>query len=152
MQHSVYLAGPISGLSYSESVDWRKSVAADLEAVGIRAFSPMRHKDYLAGEKCLAAVIPDTMKRVMSTHRGIISRDRFDATRCDVLFVNLLGAKTVSIGTMMELAWADLSRTPIVFAMEAAGNVHEHGMVMEAINFRVPTLEEAVHVVKCILL
>jgi hypothetical protein len=37
-----------------------------------------------------------------------MTRDRFDATRCDVLLVNLLGAERVSIGTMMEVAWADL--------------------------------------------
>jgi hypothetical protein len=80
-----------------------------------------------------------------------MTRDRFDATRCDVLLVNLLGAKTVSIGTVMEIAWADNVRTPIVVAMEAKGNLHEHAMITEAIGFRVPTLEEAIDVVKAII-
>jgi hypothetical protein len=80
-----------------------------------------------------------------------MTRDRFDATRCDVLLVNLLGAERVSIGTVMEIAWADLRRTPIVAVMEE-GNVHEHGMVNEAIGFRVTTLDEALNIIKSILI
>jgi hypothetical protein len=87
---------------------------------------------------------------VLSSNRGIITRDRWDATRCDVLLVNLLAAPRVSIGTVMEIAWADSKRIPIVCAMEA-GNVHEHGMVLEALGYRVPTIEQAVHLVKAIL-
>ena len=68
------------------------------------------------------------------------TRDRFDATRCDLLFVNLLGAKETSIGTVMEIAWADLLRKPIVLAIEPEGNIHDHGMIKEAIGFRVPSL------------
>lgn len=89
---------------------------------------------------------------VLSQARSVMTRDRFDATRCDVLFVNLLGAKAPSIGTVMEIAWADSKRTPIVCVMEKAGNPHEHMMVNEAIGFRVETLEDAVHVTKSILL
>jgi hypothetical protein len=52
----------------------------------------------------------------------------------------------------MEIAWADANRTPIVCAIEAAGNCHEHMMIREAIGWRVPSLEEALNVVKAILL
>lgn len=149
---SVYLAGPISGLTFGECTDWRKHAVESLEIVGIKAWSPMRHKDYLANMGALPAVLPANMKKVMSRPKGIISRDRFDCTRVDAILMNLVGAKTVSIGTMMELAWADLSRIPVVCAIEESGNVHEHSMVDEAINFRVPTLEEAIQVVKMILL
>ena len=37
-------------------------------------------------------------------------------------------------------------------AMEPDGNPHEHGMIKEALGFRVPTLEEAILIVKSILL
>ncbi len=89
----------------------------------------------------------------MSGPRGIMTRDRFDATRCDVLLVNLLGATRVSIGTTMEIAWADLKRTPIVLCMEAPGtdNPHEHCMITEAVGFRCTTLDEGLHVVRSIL-
>jgi len=43
---------------------------------------------------------------------GAVGRDRFDVQTCDLLLVNLLGATSVSIGTMFELAWTDAWRKP----------------------------------------
>jgi nucleoside 2-deoxyribosyltransferase len=150
---TVYLAGPISGTSYGECTDWRIRVVQELFDVGIKGLSPMRGKEYLSHVKEFTSD-GDKYKPygVMSTNHGIITRDRYDATRCDVLLVNFLDAPKVSIGTCMEIAWADLARIPIVCAMEASGNAHEHGMILEAIGFKVPTLEEAVLVTKMILL
>jgi nucleoside 2-deoxyribosyltransferase len=152
MTKTVYLAGPITGLSYAGATDWREAAKRAL-LPDIEALSPMRAKEYLAhvGEFTSDGDAYEPYS-VMSTNRGITTRDRWDATRCDVLLVNLLGARAVSIGTVMEIAWADLVRKPIVIAMEPEGNPHEHGMVKEATGFRVPTLEAALHVVRAILL
>lgn len=148
---TVYLAGPISGLSYDGAVDWRDFAVHELAAAGIKGLSPMRAKEYLSHMTDLDANCREYGHlNVLSSPRGIMARDRFDATRCDVLLVNLLHAERVSIGTAMEIAWADLSRTPIVCAMEN-DNVHEHAMINQAIDFRVATLIEALHVVKGIL-
>jgi hypothetical protein len=156
MKPSVYLAGPITGLNYNDTITWREFVAADLKAVGINAFSPMRAKNYLANIKNLEMPTPNddvyAALSPLSSSRGIMTRDRWDATRCDVLFVNFVGAEKVSIGTCMEIAWADLSRIPIVCVIESKGNPHEHGMIMESVGFRVTTLDEAIHIVKSLLL
>ena len=157
MKHGVYLAGPITGLSYNGATDWRDIAERELESAGIRAISPMRGKKYLAHINSLPCIDEELNKMVLdlsvlSSGKGITTRDRFDATNCDVLLVNLLGAKIVSIGTVMEIAWADLKRTPIVCAIEPSGNVHEHAMVMDVIGFRVPSLEEAIRITKAILL
>lgn len=148
----VYLAGPITGLTYDGAEDWRAFAKAELGKFGIHGLSPLRAKDYLRHvEGNLTATCEGYGDlNCLSSPRGIMTRDRFDATRCDVLLVNLLGAKAVSIGTVMEMAWADACRTPIVVAMEKIGNPHEHAMVNEAIGFRLETLEEALHVVKAI--
>lgn len=152
MSNLVYLAGPITGLTFAGCTDWRQYAIDKLRP--IVGLSPMRGKEYLAAEKSLAAL--GYNDRPMSCSRGIMTRDRFDATRCDVLLVNLLGAKTVSIGTVLEIAWADLSRIPIVCAMEPSTpglqNPHDHAMISEAIGFRVPTLDEAIHITRAILL
>lgn len=151
-QPKVYLAGPISGLNLAGCTEWRKVVEKDLAEHGIRAFSPLRGKEYLASVPVLSSHGREYVHLgVLSTARSIMTRDRFDATRCDAIFVNLLGAKAPSLGTVMEIAWADLYRIPIICAMEAEGNPHEHMMITEAIGFRVPTLEEALHVTKAIL-
>lgn len=152
-QPTVYLAGPITGLNYAGCTEWREEVSSQLGLAGIKAFSPLRAKAYLASLAVLSGHGAEYAHMgVMSQARAVMTRDRFDATRCDVLFVNLLGATQPSIGTVMEIAWADLKRIPIVCAIEASGNPHEHMMVNEAIGFRVPTLEEAIHVTKAILL
>ncbi|API59603.1 hypothetical protein BSL82_09990 [Tardibacter chloracetimidivorans] len=152
--NTVYLAGPISGLNYQGATDWRDYAREVLAANGIKGLSPMRGKSALAGldklghkpEDCghLAHLTP------LATQRGVMTRDRFDATRCDVLLVNFLGATAVSMGTVMEIAWADNCRIPIVCAMEL-GNVHEHIMLCEAIGYRVDTLESALDIVVSIL-
>lgn len=149
---SVYLAGPISGLSFGECTDWRNAAIKQLAEAGIEGLSPMRAKEYLAGLGEPLGPDGDKYKILspLSTNRGIMTRDRWDATRCDVLFANLLDAKTVSVGTVMEIAWADLKRTPIVAVMEE-GNKHDHGMIFEAIGFKVKTVQEGLNIVKAIL-
>jgi len=151
---TVYLAGPISGLSYKGATDWRQFAELELRDAGIKGLSPMRAKEYLKDVTSDVGFSSTCHEyghlSPLSGPRGIMTRDRFDATRCDVLLVNLAGAEKVSVGTVMEIAWADLCRTPIVCVMEP-DNVHEHAMVTEAIGFRVSTLEEGLHVVKAIL-
>lgn len=149
---AVYLAGPITGLSYAGCTDWRELAKSELGKSGIKGLSPMRGKEYLAAiEKISGTGEEYAHLGVLSLPRGVMTRDRYDATRCDLLLVNLLGAKAVSVGTVMEIAWADLSRIPIVCAMEATGNPHEHMMVAEALGYRVPTLDEALHICRAIL-
>lgn len=154
MTQTVYLAGPISGLNYDGATEWRDAAIDELAAVGIKGLSPMRAKDYLknvAGDVGFSSTCEEYGHlSPMSGPRGLMTRDRFDATRCDVILVNLLGAAKVSVGTVMEIAWADLSRIPIVCVMEP-GNVHEHCMVNEAVGFRCQSLAEGLHIVKAIL-
>lgn len=148
----VYLAGPITGLTFDGCENWRSLAKADLASAGIKAVSPLRAKEYLRQVPGALTGTGEEYRHlgVLSTPRGVMTRDRYDATRCDALLVNLLGADRVSIGTVMEIAWADLCRTPIVVAMEPSGNPHEHMMIAEAIGFRVDSLAEALHVVKAI--
>lgn len=152
VKQQVYLAGPITGLNYEGSTDWREYARNDLDKVGIRGLSPMRGKEYLKALGTLSGTGEEYAHlSVISNSRGVMTRDRYDATRCDVLLVNLLGAKAVSVGTVMEVAWSDLKRIPIVVAIEASGNPHEHMMLSEAYGYRVTSLDEALHIVKLVL-
>jgi hypothetical protein len=86
----------------------------------------------------------------MASDRGIITRDFNDATTCNVLLVSFLGATRVSIGTVMDIAWAFYKRTPVIAVMEASRNPHEHMMLAEATGYRVATLDEALAIVETI--
>lgn len=145
----VYLAGPIAGHAFAEAQDWRDYVAKELPRE-IRAISPLRAK----GERLARlGVITGTYEdNPLTSQRGITNRDRMDCTRADAVIINLLGARTVTIGTMIEIGWADAHRIPIILVMEASGNVHDHPIVRECAAFRVETLDEAVTVCEAVLM
>jgi nucleoside 2-deoxyribosyltransferase len=150
----VYLAGPISGLNFAGASDWRLDAKAELAAWGIKALSPLRNQEHLkkVGVFTNAAAETARLESPMSMPKGLTIRDRWDAMRCDVLLVNLLGATKVSIGTVMEIAWADAKQIPIVTAIEADGsNPHEHAMLDHCIGFRVQTLWDAYDVTRQLL-
>lgn len=152
MKPLVYLAGPIAGTEAGVAVDWRFNAQYLLHDRGLEALSPMRAKETLSQSR-IGNNFRDYEKRgVFFTSRGIMTRDFNDVRRCDALLVNLLGAKIVSAGTVMELAWAFAFQKPAVVAIEAEGNPHDgHPMIHEAIPFRVNSLEEAIDSVAIIL-
>jgi nucleoside 2-deoxyribosyltransferase len=145
----VYLAGPITGCSYNECTDWRQSIR---DAVGphIQTFSPMRGKERLK-EKEAGSVIKDHYTdSALTTVKGINTRDHNDVKRADALFVNLLGAKRVSIGTVMEIAWARAYSKPIICIMEE-DNIHHHSMLNYSCGYIVDTLAEGVEILNVLL-
>lgn len=151
MTKTVYLAGPISGLTFDDADEWRIYAREMLRRQNIDGLSPLRGKAYL---RALGSLTTQCLREgeagIMSLPRSIMARDYYDALHCDVLLVNLLGAPRISIGTMMEVAWCYQARTPIVCCMEH-DNVHEHAMLSEAIDFRVSSLDEALAICVAIL-
>ena len=155
----VYLAGPISGLSYGESVDWREDAERVFSSYDIEALSPMRSKEFLANVNVLDTGYEEfkaEYEQALVSDRGIMTRDYHDCTTSDVVLVNLLDAKKVSIGTVMEIAWAYAHNIPVVVVMEARegdkrNNLHDHGMINEATGYRVTSLDTAYKIVATIL-
>ena len=145
MRHfDVYLAGPITGLSYGESTDWRKYVANKFSP-HIHGISPMRAKSYLANEKRIQSSYEE---HPLSTSRGIMCRDGWDTRKRDMIFANLLGAcQIVTIGTVMEIAMAYAHRKPVVLVIEKEHNIHRHPMLLEAADIIVSDLDQGIEVV-----
>lgn len=144
----VYLAGPISGLTYDEGQSWRTMFSAHMPKE-IRCYSPLRKKEHLRDMGILEQSYEEA---VLSSDRGINTRDHFDCLTSDLIVANLLGVTRVSIGTVMEMAWAFAYRKPLVVIIEPTGNVHDHPMARETFGFRVSTIKEAAQVVPTILL
>lgn len=142
----VYLAGPITNLSYGDATSWREYVIKSLASENIRGISPLRCKEYLKKETSLEVKYDEY---ILSTGKGITTRDKWDCHRCDALLVNLLGSEKVSIGTMMELGWANSAGKPIVLVMED-GNIHDHAMVREVCGFITHDLLEGIKVIKAL--
>lgn len=152
---SVYLAGPIADLTYDTATAWRRAAASAFKENGIEALDPMRAKEYLrkVGRMLPGAQTYPAELGILSTPCGISARDSFDVKRCDVMLVNFIGADRISIGTVLEIGMAhgyDATK-PIVVAMDP-DNVHNHPMLNTYSQFILPSLEDAIDVVKAILL
>lgn len=145
--HKVYLAGPISGHSYKNVTDWReyaKNYFADMNILG---YSPLRGKSYLTNEEMIK---DHYSNHTMSSIKGINVRDYNDVKTSDALLVNLLDSgDKISIGTVMEIAWARVFQIPVVIVMQEI-NPHNHGMLTFG-NLVVDTIEEGLELISMIL-
>lgn len=142
----VYLAGPITGMTFDESEDWRRDMAGRFFAYNLHnqvtVLSPLRGKSYLKdagklGHGDYATIHP------LSSDRGIVTRDLNDVRHADLLIVNVLGAETASPGTCMEIGAAAVLNIPTILVMEEEGNPHDRHMVRGAVGYRVDNLEDA---------
>lgn len=154
MHKTVYLAGPIDGLSYAEGIEWRQHAQSTLAVQGIKGLSPQRGKGYIADLKEIADEMDFSKQEglsdnPMSTSRGILARDKFDALNCSVLFVNFLGATRVSTGTIMEIAWAYQQGKPIIVVLDDDDTLHRnHPMLRETFDYVVNNIDAGLNIVK----
>lgn len=160
----VYLAGPISGLSYEEAIERRRKAVELLKPLS--AISPMRGKEELRGRDIVGNEGGyKGLKSPFNQPSGIVARDRHDVTSCDAILMDLESSREtgqISIGTMVELGWADMLRRPVVVVWGTGEsdatmyttnpNPHDHIFVRQLAGFHVETLEEACDVLKKILL
>jgi nucleoside 2-deoxyribosyltransferase len=152
MNRSVYLCGPITGLTFNEAkYGWRAQVHAALTPFGIECLSPMRSKEGNhftdAQQKSLSPMGSNI--DVMSTPRGLTSRDRFGHAALRPAVLQRCRRHQDLGGSMIELGWADGKHTPILLVMEK-GNIHEHAMVVDLASWIVPTTEEGIEVAKAV--
>lgn len=149
----VYLAGPIRGLNFDVASDWRKKASSMLETYGIDGYSPLRAKKDLIQHLDVLDERKNKIDHPIVSPQGVVGRDRHDVFTCDMMIAYLLGAKTVSIGTMFELAWADAWRKPVILVMEGDGsNVHEHFFIRQTVLYSVSDLNEAIQLAVAVLL
>jgi|GEM_PF-1143899 len=150
----VYLAGPISDTTFEGAISWRQYAQEFLAKYGILGVSPMRGKDYFAQLMSEDETFNDRfddkvqaykdINEPMSTAQAIFHRDRWDVYRSDIILAHLIGFEKVSIGTVMELAWADAYGKLVIATLDER-DIHYHGMLLHTIGIMAGTLEEALH-------
>ena len=137
----IYLAGPISGLSYDEVVSLYARKTEYFSGLGYEVLCPMTGKEYLRNEIEFKAHGFDEFPS--STNHAIFERDKWMVERCDVILADLSNSgERVSIGTVMELGWASLlgKHSIVVLPKE---NIHRHAFVLEAGDIIFETREDA---------
>ena len=150
MSH-IYLAGPITGLTYESANDWRSAWAPRFEEIGHTTASPLRGKEALRGKGVLSGVFDEGKAAVM--------RDLYDIRHADIVLANFEDAKIPSIGTIAEIGYAFAYNRFILTVMsdpEAAEmatlgtnpprpdhNPHDHIFITEMSSVILPSMSEA---------
>lgn len=146
----VYLAGPISGLTYEESaLGWREEIRR-MMPMQFDLFSPMRAKHFLAD----VGILQGSYEEIpMSSRAGILGRDRNDVYTCDLMLANFLEDQgNLSLGTAMEFGWADAWRKPIIMIAQEDNPHRRHPMLSGAAVYVVDNLPDAATLAKHLLL
>lgn len=156
MKPYVYLAGPVSGLSYDEANDWRVKVTRVL-LPDIICLNPLRGKEHLASKT--SPIMPSPMDG-FCTDQAIVMRDYNDVLRSAAVLVHLvppshsssLGSDHISIGTLFELAWAFRLRKIVVATGVDADTAYNHPFVRQAVTYFAADLPDAVDFMKTVLI
>jgi nucleoside 2-deoxyribosyltransferase len=135
---NLYMARPITGCTADEVFEYYEN-ARQVLRVHYRVLSPMTGKEHLRTERLFKA---EGYRNPVSTNHAIIERDRWMVQQSDIVLVDLSKAKQVSIGCMMELAWAHQLGKHSIVVMEE-GSPHWHAFVLEAADIVMPAIEEA---------
>lgn len=123
----IYLGGPISGASGDEvfgDFERRRDVLDPYYEV----LSPLVGKGQIRNELEYRA---HGYGHPLANNHAIVERDRWMVSLADVVYINLMSAERVSIGSMMELAWAHHMGKHSIVAMPKDGP-HMHAFVLEA--------------------
>jgi hypothetical protein len=140
----IYLAGPITGLTYKGAQDWRLTVKEELERDGgFRAYSPLRLKEFLDDDKVILGH--------ENSRNWIVARDRWDVSTADIVLANLAGTTVASVGTVSEITQA--ADTPDTFCIvvlpeaEKETNPHHHIFMYHLADAMVNSLDEAIELI-----
>ncbi len=136
MKQYVYLSGPMGNCTFKEMREWRAYVSERLDSNSLTCLDPTR--------SFTENSVP------VESSKWINRRDYFDCVRAQALLVNLQGIKTLSVGTIMEIAWAFQKQIHIVCVVEPGGP-QNHPMLADSITHEVATLDEGIAAIKELL-
>lgn len=140
---TVYLAGAITGCDRNEANDWRHDVINRLAHHNIAGISPLRCEPLIGDRYQLTHQDPR-----FGTAKAISSKNFFDVQSCDLTLAYMpqeVNARRLSIGTLMELAWARALGKPTILVSDYPF-ILEHPVVQANASWTLSTLEEAVDV------
>ena len=136
---TVYLAGPITGLTYEQATIWRNNAKTVLRSKGYRCIDPMEGEADTLNEHH-----PDLHRRVSE----IVHLDKYYVDQSDIIFVNFEHYdEKMSVGTISELAWA-WSNGSIIVAVVPDGCPYDRAWLNVLYTFKCKTYHGALQKVK----
>lgn len=150
---TIYLAGPMSGLTWRQALEWRRECEAELSSRW-RLINPVRAQ---VPEENMDDVIPYSTQLntekvdIEVTATAITAQDEFYIDQSDWILANFLFAPKVSIGTVWELGYGWRARKKIYSIIEP-GSEHDHPFVRRRSHVFTPDLPDAIRFFKAIAL
>ncbi len=149
MNKSVYLGGPIGGLSWEEATGWRNAVTPLLAP--LQCLNPLRPFGGIEQTICNPAFNEHVNNNQILPFKYFFQRDYADVDSSALLFFNFIGAKRKSIGSVCEIARGYAKTIPIVCVMDE-GNINADVFLLQhfvgGFSTRVYTLQEGVNLVR----
>lgn len=146
---SVYLAGPIVGLTWEEAAGWRIRAAHEFACVGATALNPLRGKKVWEGpwKTSMYDVGADGMPS-----SDLVKRDLSDIDRADVVLCNLVGVTPdrAPVGSLIEIGFAHGLGKPVVLVCNT--DLGHHPFLKVVPEFTTPYLSTAIARVRHLLL
>lgn len=143
---TVYLAGPITGCDKSEAQDWRDYAINQLALYGILGISPLRCEPIVG--KRYGSTYQDPK---FGTSRAIGSKNLFDVQHATMTLAYLPeDMRRISLGTVVELAWAYAFRKPAIL-VSTHSEIINHPVVTTCAAWILPTLDDAIDTLRGIL-
>jgi len=139
----LYVARSISGYSFEQVVSYYEMVIRDLKE-WYEIFCPMTGKGFLRNELKFKAEGYGTS---ISTNHAIFERDKWMISQTDIILTDLMDTDHVSIGCVMELAWASLLGKYTIVIMEKE-NIHNHAFILEAADIIFENYYDAIEYLK----
>jgi hypothetical protein len=129
----------MSGLSFDEVMSYYSKAKDDLCGV-FEILNPMMGKENIKHEVELK---PSGYTDPIITNHAIHERDKWMVQTSDIVFVDFTGAKSVSIGCCMELAWADILGKHTVVVLDK-DDIHKHAFVLDTADIIFESYDDAV--------
>jgi nucleoside 2-deoxyribosyltransferase len=123
----IYLVHQISGLTKKQVSDYYEDLIKYCKHLGYIVLFPMDLRE---------------SNSPATGNHTIFQTDRWFVQSADVVYASFVGCTRISIGSMMELAWASFLGKHVVVAMESQ-NPHHHAFVLEAASVVFGTEKEA---------
>ena len=145
----VYVAGPMSHLSWEEMNGWREEVRQALPECEV--LSPLRGKEWI--KNMPARLTPKEYPQPFGSSKAITRRDHWDVTHSDLIIVNAHGRREGGVGraTVCEMAWAWDHHIPIILIVGQGDPFQDHVFIMEFSLEIVLDLETAISLTRTLL-
>ena len=142
---TVYLAGPIDGMTFKGANGWRQYVHDRLLPVGIIGVSPLRCEPLRKGQDTYTAA--EGVDPKFGTSKAIGSKNIHDVRNCDMTLCFLPGPRErISLGTICELAGAHFINKQTIMVTDDP-YLMSHPVIDAMSGWKLSNMDDAIEVI-----